>query len=391
MFDTLMVSLAVLIAIPILVLLVEVLAALTPPRRPIRQRTRHRPPVGILMPAHNESAVIEQTLSALMPHLRPGDQVQLIADNCTDETATLAARFPVNVIERVSHHQRGKGYALAHGLACWADAVPAVIVIMDADCRFDSGALDLIVSGAAYHNRPIQAVYLMDLPADPSPGDRISAFAFLFKNQVRPLGMHRLRQPCLLTGTGMAFPRKLLTPQMLATGNIVEDMQLGLDLAMQGHAPMLEPDALVWGQLPKQSDAVLSQRTRWEHGHLHTLVTKTPALLAAALRKRRSDLAALALELCVPPLSLLGMVWLVFSLLSSIHFWVTGTGAPLVIATATGMLLLAAVAAAWRQFGTEVLDQASLREIPAYALGKLGIYWRFMTQRQRNWIKTTRE
>ena len=45
----------------------------------------------------------------------------------------------------------------------------------------------------------------------------ISALAFLVKNQVRPRGLARLGLPCLLTGTGMAFPWAVIRGAPLAS------------------------------------------------------------------------------------------------------------------------------------------------------------------------------
>lgn len=60
-----------------------------------------RPPVGIIVPAHDEEASIERCLAALVAQVRPGDRVVVICNGCTDRTAGLAKRFgqPVTVVE----------------------------------------------------------------------------------------------------------------------------------------------------------------------------------------------------------------------------------------------------------------------------------------------------
>src|SRR5205807_1654519 len=94
-----------------------------------------------------------------------------------------------------------------------------------------------------------------------------------------------------------------------ATGNIVEDMRLGIDLAAAGHPPCLCPQAEVSSALPSGDKAAVAQRRRWEHGHLQTLLTQAPRLLAAGLLRCRPGLFGLGLELSVPPLSLLFLLW----------------------------------------------------------------------------------
>src|SRR5262249_7121868 len=151
----------------------------------------------------------------------------------------------------------------------------------------------------------------------------LSAFAFQYKNVVRPLGLDWLGLPCLLTGTGMAFPWPALRDAHLASGNIVEDMKLGVDLALAGHPAKLCPLARVSGELPSGRDAAVTQRTRWEHGHLQTLLTQAPRLVLASLRQWRPSLLGLALELSVPPLSLLLLLWAV-AVAGALGWWALG-------------------------------------------------------------------
>src|SRR5208283_3138044 len=161
--------------------------------------------------------------------------------------------------------QRGKGFALDHGIRQLDADPPEVVVILDADTLLAEGSLDSVTRLAAALGRPVQAGYVLEAPPQGGVKDQLSAFAFRIKNIVRPLGMARLGLPCLLTGTGMAFPWLLIRSAPLATGNIVEDMKLGLDLAVAGQPPKLCSEARVSGELPSVRRAAVTQRTRWEH------------------------------------------------------------------------------------------------------------------------------
>ena len=152
-------------------------------------------------------------------------------------------RRRATVVERHDPARRGKGFALDHGVRFLEQDPPDVVVIVDADCVVQEGALVRLVYEAAATGRPIQAAYLMAPPAGAGYREQVSAFAFRYKNLIRPLGLRRLGLPCLLTGTGMAFPWPLLRDAVLADGNIVEDMQLGLDLAAAGRPPRFCPEA----------------------------------------------------------------------------------------------------------------------------------------------------
>lgn len=388
-------GLVVLLSVPVAVLVAECMAACLPrlPHRPQPHAWSDEVPlprVAVLMPAHNEASGIEAALSTIWPQLGDRDRLLVVADNCDDNTAAIARHAGATVIERQDIRYRGKGYALDFGRRWLAADPPDVVVIADADCQFAAGAIAQIAQQAASQQRPVQAIYLMAPPANPSPGSMISAFAFLLKNQVRPSGLARLGLPCLLTGTGMAFPWKLLRHVPLASGNIVEDMQLGLDLAIAGSAPQLCPTAHVTGILPPHTHAAATQRTRWEHGHLHTLLTQVPRLFNASLRQGRVDLLAIALDLCIPPLSLLVMLWAGLLAIALDAGLLGAAWTPALLLGLQGGLMAIALLLTWAKFGRTTIGVRSLLGIPLYVLGKLPRYLRFVTHRQTEWIRTAR-
>src|SRR6476646_2361293 len=126
---------------------------------------------------------------------------------------------------------------------------------------------------------------------------RIAALAWIVRNKLRPLGASVLGGPCQLMGTGMAFPWPMLRDAQLASSHLVEDMQLGLDLARAGTAPLFCPAAGVSSVFPLDRAAARTQRTRWEHGHLAMLVGVGPRLLALGLARGRPALMSMALDL----------------------------------------------------------------------------------------------
>lgn len=391
--------------IPISILFVECTAALFPNRRTEWHAIAPRPRVDVLVPAHNEASVIGATLKTLMPQLTAQDRLVVIADNCDDETADVARTFGATAIERQEPDRRGKGYALEYGLRFIAANPPEVVVMVDADCVVHPGTIDQIAGLAAALALPVQATYLMEQPDNPGPKDAVSALAFMVKNLVRPRGLDRLGLPCLLTGTGMAFPWSVIGEVSLGSSNIVEDMQLALDLAIAGHAPVFAKDALVTGLLPQQKHAAKSQRTRWEHGHMQTLLTQVPRLLRASVRQKRFDLFAIALDLCVPPLSLLVMMWaaaMVGTLLAGglgsqaaegCAVSITGVASwiPTVLLAMEGLFISISIVGAWAKFGRANLPVLTLLAVPLYILWKIPLYFTFLVQPQTKWIRTERD
>lgn len=69
---------------------------------------------AVLIAARNESAVIAQLLESIRGQNYPQDlvHVYVVADNCTDNTAQIAAACGARVFQRQNKLQVGKGFAL---------------------------------------------------------------------------------------------------------------------------------------------------------------------------------------------------------------------------------------------------------------------------------------
>ncbi|WP_374674420.1 glycosyltransferase [Ideonella sp.] len=381
------------LAVPVLVFAAQVAAACLPARR--APGASARPPVALLVPAHDEAAGLAAPLAAMRAQMRPGDRLLVVADNCSDDTAAVARGAGAEVVERTHADLRGKGYALAFGVDHLRAAPPPVVVIVDADCLLAPGALDALAADCQRRQAPVQACYLMGHAGAARLTGRVAAFAWAVKNRVRPRGGERLGWPCPLTGSGMAFPWALIADAPLATGHLAEDMQLGLDLARAGHAPRFCEAAVVTSHFPESARATATQRTRWEHGHLGLIVQRAWPLWREAARRRDVRLAAMALDLAVPPLALLvlGVValWLAAAGVSAVAPAAALPAAAFGLASAAGVAMAAAVLAAWLRWGRGLLSAWDLLGIPWYVLGKLGVYTRFLTRRQTAWVRTGRD
>ena len=353
------------------------------------------PSIAVIIPAHNESADIGTVLGNVKNQLGNGDRLLVVADNCTDNTAEIARTFGVEVIERCDPERRGKGYALDRGLVHLRENPPDVVVMLDADCQIAADGIARIAELAASTGNPIQSTYVLNAPlnedtTDPSPKRALSAFAFRVKNYVRPRGLSRLGLPCLLTGTGMAFPWEILATVDIASGNIVEDMKLGIDLTLQGYPPRFCDTVRVTGTLPENQTDARTQRQRWEHGHLRTLLTDVPRLLVAAIRQRRLDVLALALELSVPPLSLLVLAWGGMTAVATGWFWGTGVGLPLQVLGISGLCMTLAVLGSWAMVGRQDMSLKTLLSVPFYIVWKIPLYAGFVAAPEQEWVRTKR-
>jgi cellulose synthase/poly-beta-1,6-N-acetylglucosamine synthase-like glycosyltransferase len=380
-------------ALPVGLLALQVVAASLPgaQRRQEEPVPRDRPALAVIVPAHDESAGLAPTIAALKPQLLPGDQLLVVADNCSDDTAEVARRAGAQVLERIDAENRGKGYALDFAVQALKASPPEVVIFVDADCLVAPGALDALARRAHASQRVLQGLYLMRPPASAGLRQRVAAFAWLLVNQVRATGAARLGMPCQLFGSGMAIPWPLLGRVSLATGHLVEDKKLGADLALAGSPPLFEARALVTSEFPTTAKASASQRTRWQQGHLDLLKNVAPKLLRSGIARRDAGAVMLACDLFVPPVSMLFLAALALGLAALGVGLLGGFGLAAGFALLTVALFFASLGLAWLRFGRHLLSAGDVLRAPLYALQAIPMYLRFAAGRRSSWVRTGRK
>ena len=343
----------------------------------------------IIVPAHDEEAIIGNTLATLKAAAGSVAQILVVADNCADATAAEARRAGVDVIERTDPERRGKGFALDFARGHLAVEPPDLVVIIDADCRIDAESLMRLILACASTNRPSQATYLFDPVPDGSPPVQISTFAFFIRNVVRQRALQRLIGRVHLLGTGMAFPWSAFDRKGLATADIVEDLKMGIELADAGFPPLFVESAEVWSA-PETAGNTLVQRRRWEGGFLAHALASGPKMLARSIAGGDAKGLWAALDLMVPPLALLVTLDIAALILGAGVTWLTGVSAVPVLLLA-GALLLAgtALAAAWHFGGRRFVSLGGLARIPLYLVWKLPLYLGLARRgTPKEWLRT---
>jgi exopolysaccharide biosynthesis WecB/TagA/CpsF family protein len=282
--------------------------------------------LAVLVPAHNEADLIRRCVESLLNQDYPASQfeVTVIADNCTDHTGRLARDAGASVLVRDEPDSRGKGRALRWAmdqLSTSSDA-PDAFVIVDADSVAEPGLLSALARRFSAGAEAVQAEYLV-LDGTSSRRVGLRAVAFLLFHRVRFAGRAALGLPCSLVGNGMLLGSDLIErlPWNAFTG--AEDLEYSVNLRLAEVSPVFAGAATVRGPMPASKRSAALQRDRWEGGRLHVIRTALPRVLIEIIFRRRGALLDLAVDLAVPPLSLLCAGALAGTLIS-LALWIGG-------------------------------------------------------------------
>jgi cellulose synthase/poly-beta-1,6-N-acetylglucosamine synthase-like glycosyltransferase len=345
----------------------------------------------ILVPAHNEQGGIEKTIVSAQAQLQTGDIILVVADNCSDNTASVARTNHAYCVERQNDVYVGKGYALQYGIDYikQIDETFETVVVMDADCLFEKDSLDLLLHASQKDNSVAQALYLMKSPNKDNTKLNISEFTWLIKNWVRPVGQKKLGISCHLHGSGMAFPTQMLNNYSLASSNIVEDLELGLNIVKGGDKIIFVENAVVTSYFPENEEGLDIQRKRWEHGHL-SIIAKMPKTMLSGLINRNFNLFFQALDAAIPPITM----WVLFLGFMLIITFVYGFIYQFTWALAYIVnlgIFISSLILCWYTFGQKILTTAQLKGLLPFILSKIGVYRSFVFNRERTWVRTKRD
>lgn len=335
--------------------------------------------IAVVIPAYNEEAVIEATLASVFAQSVPSVAAIVIADNCTDATVALARAAGATVLERTDAEKRGKGWALA-----WAfekllrETDFTAFAILDADtkaspefCQRMLTRLERLGPGGKV---ALQGRYGVLNEGDGWRAALMSA-AFALVNHVRLLGADRLGGFVGLKGNGMVLTRALLLSHPWHGESITEDLDYALDLEKAGVKIRYAPDARVDAQMPVDSAAATTQRSRWERGRGRLVRLRAIELL-------RAGRVWAALDLATPPLGELCGLVLLWGLLTPFSpfwmlLWWAGALGGLLFYVLGGLLVSGVSGRVW----------LALLCAPFYVAWKLALK---LARPTREWVRTER-
>jgi cellulose synthase/poly-beta-1,6-N-acetylglucosamine synthase-like glycosyltransferase len=288
-----------------------------------------------------------------------GADIIVVADNCTDKTAMIAAQLGVRVIERQDPASRGKPYALKYALDIVMPEGYPYFAFVDADTDVDPSFAEVIIAEFNAGADGIQVRYLQR-KEHISLRQRLMAIAFNAYNTIRPSGRAYWGLSCGILGNGFALSRHTLEAVPFCVDSIVEDLAYHIEMVRAGLKMRYTEKTTVWTHVPASAKGAVTQRSRWMGGRLRMVVKKGPSLLKEVFQGRFRLIEPL-LDLLSPPLAFYAVLLIGLFLIPS--------------ANAQKVSLTGAAALVFYMLTALAQQKGGWRDWAAMALAPLYILW----------------
>lgn len=333
---------------------------------------------AIIIPAHNEENVIAKTIYSLSALVYPKNLFDLfvIADNCTDNTASIARNLGVNVLERSNSEKKGKQQALLWGFdkILSLETSYDAFIVFDVDSLISGNYLEVMNYYLEQGSRVIQGSNLVNSQPE-KWGSEAMRISFLLSNYVVPLGRKVLNLEMRLKENGMCFTTRVLNDIPWQFQLLADYDEYGFILNLHGISIEFAPEATVWKRKPAESIDIKSYSKKWKLVQYSKMRRFSGKFIVQFLKKGSFSSLDIVIDLLSPPMA---NVLFVASLISLINFllWMVGFLPFLYFILwlsvfATGVLhLLVGLYVA----GAEKALYKSLLFMPIYFFGKTKIY-----------------
>jgi len=344
----------------------------------------------IVVPAHNESLLVEGCVRSLVALDYPIAQrrIVVIADNCMDDTAVKATRAGAECLVRFDRVYPGKPRAIAWALDQLSADPFDMLVVVDADTVVDRNFLKEVARSGPVRDIAVQGYHGVSNPDENALTRMSTVFASARYRYSFPLKQRAgLNVPMM--GNGMCIGANVLTTHGWNAFSICEDWELYLRLTDAGVPIIPAPDARVHSQEAQSLKQSTTQRQRWTAGKWMVLRASFPALIRNARLGWRQKLDMLA-ELSAPgPAVHLGAALALGVLVVLLHAPFAGA---LVFALAVSVLRIAIYTVAAIRLEPQPLRAcASFLYLPFYTLWRLYIQVSAISMiGDKPWIRTER-
>lgn len=232
---------------------------------------------AVIIAARNESQVISELIKSLKTQNYPRDllDIYVVADNCTDHTATVARRCGATVFERNNLQKVGKSYALNYAF----ERIESLYGIRHYDGYFVFDADNILDEN---YVKEMNTVFDNDYPVVTSYRNSknygynwISAgYALWFLRESKYLNGARMlcNSSCAISGTGFLVSSEIIQKDDGWKYNLMtEDIEFSVDNVIHGNTIGYCETAILYDEQPVDFKTSWNQRMRWTKGFYQVL------------------------------------------------------------------------------------------------------------------------
>lgn len=301
---------------------------------------------AFIVAARNEEAVIGNLIDSIKQQNYPPELIDIfiVADNCTDNTAKIAAEHGGKVYERFNKHHVGKGYALDYAFNKIASDYGDYTeydgyFIFDADNVLDKDYVNEInkVFDSGYN---VITCYRNSKNYDTN---WITAgYSLWFLREAKYLNNPRmiLKTSCAVSGTGFLVNSKIIKKNHGWKCNLLtEDIQFSVENILEGEKIGYCEKAVIYDEQPTTFKQSWDQRMRWSKGFYQVMFRYGKQLLGRMFRKKEMFISCYDMFMTLAPAALLS----IFSVLMNVVFIFLNLSNPSMIKTLVPVALNALI------------------------------------------------
>lgn len=247
---------------------------------------------AVLIAARNEEGVISQLIESIKNQTYPSDLIKIfvVADNCTDNTASKAKIAGAIVWERFNKQKIGKGYALDFLLdkisKKYYDNTFDGYFVFDADNLLDENYIAEMNKSFTDGNRIITG-YRNSKNYDSNWISAGFSLWFLRESQYLNRSRYLLGTSCAVSGTGFLFHRDIIEKTKgWKFFLLTEDIEFTIHNVIDGEKIAYCESAMLYDEQPVKFSQSWTQRMRWAKGYIQVFQKYGLELVKSVFSKR---------------------------------------------------------------------------------------------------------
>lgn len=250
----------------------------------VKQLPAYQPTVSLVVPAHNEGVVIEETLKYLLNLDYPQDKLEIIVvnDGSTDNTLEIIHNFIIrhkawDKIKAFSQRNMGKAEALNNAIKNMATG--ELVMCLDGDSLI---AADGVRKAVEYFREPdvVAMASNVNIFENGSILGLAQRFEYLISyNMKKAQTTYNIEY--IIGGIGSMFRRDVLElVGYYDTNTMTEDIDLTMKIIAHGNKKyrvVYASDCVTWTEAVPSFKSLIKQRYRWKYGRMQTFL-KNPSI-----------------------------------------------------------------------------------------------------------------